>query len=214
MLPKPVKPVRVRQPLRRGAPLKRGKRPRARKAGATADLRRDATALCSRITLHDAPCISCAVIGILRPSTDAMHVLSKASRPSVRYALENLLPGCRDCHNRLGSATLAGPSPMRDLYEWAWGGPGAWARLVEMSRQPSPYLPEIVAELRMTARRLGIILPPSPAASTARKGKPVAHDRKAPTTKRPKSHQVVKESQAVAPGSVETARRLSGSEER
>jgi hypothetical protein len=207
-----------RSPLpRRGAPLKRGKRPNARKVGATAEMRREATDLCRAIVRKMAG-PRCQYRAAWRgrcnqEGTDAAHVLNKKAHPSVRYALGNLLWLCRPHHEIIGDAPVIGPSPMRDIYEQIHS-PESFGFLCELARKPGPYLLDIVADLRLTASALGIVLPPSPAASTARKGKPVAHDRKAPTTKRPKSHQVVKESQAVAPGSVETARRLSGSEER
>jgi hypothetical protein len=200
-----------RSPLpRRGAPLKRGKRPRARKAGATAALRREATDLASRICRHLAggrcefrdPGMRRCVMA----ATDAAHTLNKKVHPAARFELLGLLAMCRLHHDMAGDAKVVKPSALREMFI-ALRGREAWEVLLRLAARAKTFSPETVADLRATASALGIILPPLPAASTARKGKPVTHTAKGPIAKRPKSHQVVKESQAVAGGSVETARR-------
>lgn len=152
--PKPLKAPKVRTRIARRSAPKRGSRVKKQRMTERAKLGRIATDLCSRITIATARNNMCANC-FCRP-TDAAHVLNKKVWPSVRYYLPNLLPLCRDHHDRLKSARLVGPSPMRDLLIQVRGRE-CWAAIVTRAGETRKQdMEEVVRMLRAEAEKLGI----------------------------------------------------------
>jgi len=121
------------------------------KRGKTAEMRREAERLCSRITLRFGVCVNCS-----GPATDAMHVLSKAAFPSVRYLTLNLLPGCRACHEDLRSARLAGPSIMREIFVYVHSE-NWWYALIAAASKRRPPMSVILKDLMAEAKAKGVV---------------------------------------------------------
>lgn len=169
--PKPRRRIARKAPIRRSCTsLARVSRIRPMSKSKRARDEREAATLCSRITLAEAGYRCEAVDGYLelgagkfalvferclREATDCMHVLSKASQPSLRFELSNLIAGCRTHHDILGSAKLAGPCEMRDLYI-RLRGERAWRNLVTLASRQKTFGPEVLEQLRARAVALGI----------------------------------------------------------
>lgn len=126
--------------------------------GPLAVARREARTLCSRITLTrgEYACIGFGIVeGCTRKATDAMHVLAVGAFENLRFVLLNLLPGCRNCHDELKSATLAGESLMRDLFVARHGDAG-WNELVTLASKRGRPVRDVLEDLRAQAKALGI----------------------------------------------------------
>jgi hypothetical protein len=130
------------------------------KKGATADAKREAERLMSRIVLRDGVCVY-VYHGVGkswycgRPATDCAHVLAKGRHASIRYNITNGLPLCRMHHEELGSAKLAESCPMRRLYITLMGEP-AWQQLLTAASRRRPAISQILTELRALAREKGV----------------------------------------------------------
>lgn len=142
-----------RRIARSSKPLARGKAPRQRRKGKTAGQRRECARLWSSIVMHGKALCAC---GCFRPAVDPAHVLGKKAWPSVRYYTSNGLALARECHDRMGSASVrAGWSEMRMLFI-ALRTYGEWERLVNAARRSGPKTADALAELRRQAVALGI----------------------------------------------------------
>lgn len=102
--------IRRRAPIARSSkPLKRTGRIRGlspAKYGSHKQRVKYANELWRKLIYRKSPtglCLRCN----LRPLHDAMHIFIKGAYPSLRFDLENGIPGCRACHRRIDSDHLA-----------------------------------------------------------------------------------------------------------
>lgn len=159
-LPKPTKPVKVRKRLRRGAPPKRTARPRQRRKGAIAELKRLAWALASKLCRAlakwscercTAPDVSICESGVV---LSAAHCVSRRYE-ATEYRLENLVALCAYCHEYLKDAPPGRESKMKEFFIGLRGA----ELFVELEREAlawGKFKPEQYEYLRQEAARMGI----------------------------------------------------------
>ena len=154
--PAPRKPIARKTRLRRSCtPIARVSRVRPMSRSKRSQMEREAATLASKITRRDMPYCVAALKGCSVMTTDAMHVCGKKAFPALAFELDNLLGGCRSCHRKLGSARLAGRSPMRALLIRIRGRE-CWERLLSRHAAAKTFGPDVLESLRQVARETGV----------------------------------------------------------
>ncbi len=160
-LPKPEK--RAPAPRR---PIARRTRPRQRRKGLLAAMKRECWRLLSLIVRTKHPiCQSCHC----RPSTDGAHIFGR-SYESVRLVELNVAALCRNCHRLLGSASLVRMTVMENFARRLMGD-AAFESLAAKAATPCKFSPTTLEILSDQAMALGIPIStsatrPRPACST------------------------------------------------
>jgi hypothetical protein len=157
-IPKPTKPPRVRQPLRRGAPLKRGKRPNPKRETPLARQEEEADRLWSAIVMAEAEriCEPCRFLyGETHKADDPAHVISRRYQ-ATKHLPSNGVAACRKMHDWLKDHPPGREDSRMKAFASAYRGEFVFGTLERLALKGAKFEPVTLVLLRARARGMGI----------------------------------------------------------